>query len=878
MRKRLPIIFLLGYHTAVAQLSLLTQNPNGSPASDDFSVFVKLGDRIVFNQGSVENWSNSSGLWQSDGTVEGTSLLNGSLRMIAGAPYHNCVVGNRLFFVANGLWRTDGTPQGTAQVIENYAGNGMAALDDILIFSVPAQNNSETAPSGLWRSDGTAAGTYKFADIRAQFLNGESLDGFLYFMSNEPGEPFPTLWKTNGTTTGTSKASLNLDTPWGFSRLGNKLIFKARYHHEPVPCNRGTSENPLIEYYPQEPDVIMQIQGGALSIIEEPTYDEYRPYGLDGCVVKNYHSIFTNTVNFYAANNLLFFLGQEVVPHAMNNLWRTDGTPGGTVKLTNFPDGDQGVNGNYFISAHVFRDRGHTNLMYFSAETAEHGSELWRSDGTAQGTFMLKDINPGSANSYPNEMRTIDDITYFFAYNPDLGQELWQTDGTPEGTVLVTDLNPGAGDATYRREYNSEPYNFFGTSLGNDYIFGGITGPTAGLFTTKNIAPPPTLTASLTEFVGGCSDCEITLSKIAGSAHRNQYDLFTRGHFSTPVADKYNVFWDNAGWNLRLLTRNNGTVIEEWQQMGPQAYNGLNTSPKPPCTGWSNGVSMSGDCQAASVSVSGNNAPAMNVASIRSLGIINNKNAYEIPVIPGQEGEKVTIEWDGTKWVIKHSTPNTRTSEDIVLSQNALNYGANPPCGSWSNGYELSGDVCSVSSTLPVKLISFSATKAEQQVQLNWSTASESNSDRFDIQRSNDGKIWQLLGSVAANSESQQLSNYQYRDVKPANGSNLYRLKMIDKDSTFSLSSYQNVNMEMLMSTSPFPNPTSGKLTFELKTMAPTTVRVVDLIGRTLIERSIKRPSGSSEIILDTSTLSSGLYVLQITGPDFDERMQFVKK
>jgi ELWxxDGT repeat protein len=97
--------------------------------------------------------------------------------------------------------------------------------------------------------------------------------------------------------------------------------------------------------------------------------------------------------------------------------------------------------------------------LVFTATDATHGYELWTSNGTAAGTMMVKDINPGSGSSCPtgqlwgvtfpkpNYATNVNGTVYFQATNGTSGLELWQSDGTAAGTVLVKDINPGSGDS-----------------------------------------------------------------------------------------------------------------------------------------------------------------------------------------------------------------------------------------------------------------------------------------------------------------------------------------------------------------------------------------------------------------------------------------------
>ena len=82
--------------------------------------------------------------------------------------------------------------------------------------------------------------------------------------------------------------------------------------------------------------------------------------------------------------------------------------------------------------------------LVFSASNGINGYELWVSDGTEAGTHMLKDINPGAANSDSSWMHVIDGKLYFAANDGVHASELWVSDGTEAGTQLVKDIRAGA--------------------------------------------------------------------------------------------------------------------------------------------------------------------------------------------------------------------------------------------------------------------------------------------------------------------------------------------------------------------------------------------------------------------------------------------------
>jgi ELWxxDGT repeat protein len=88
--------------------------------------------------------------------------------------------------------------------------------------------------------------------------------------------------------------------------------------------------------------------------------------------------------------------------------------------------------------------------LVFSASDRLHGQELWYTDGTTEGTRLVKDILPGSRGSSPEWMVSLGDVVLFGAKTDEIGAELWRTDGTESGTYVITDLYPGSGEGPGR--------------------------------------------------------------------------------------------------------------------------------------------------------------------------------------------------------------------------------------------------------------------------------------------------------------------------------------------------------------------------------------------------------------------------------------------
>ena len=170
---------------------------------------------------------------------------------------------------------------------------------------------------------------------------------------------------------------------------------------------------------------------------------------------------------------------------------------------------------------------------------------------------------------------------------------------------------------------------------------------------------------------------------------------------------------------------------------------------------------------------------------------------------------------------------------------------------------------------LPVGLVDFEAVKMENVVLLNWSTASETNSGQYEVERSFNGKNWSKIGSVPAAEESDSLRSYSFTDAdaRPAHAlgrENLYRLKMLDRDSTFAYSRVRSVVFDVNGEVALFPNPVtiSDQLHIRISDLSVITqIRIFDTNGKLVL-----RPALANTI--DTRKLEAGLYIVEITYTD----------
>jgi hypothetical protein len=120
-----------------------------------------------------------------------------------------------------------------------------------------------------------------------------------------------------------------------------------------------------------------------------------------------------------------------------------------------------------------------------------------------------------------------------------------------------------------------------------------------------------------------------------------------------------------------------------------------------------------------------------------------------------------------------------------------------------------------ISSPTPIELLSFTAklqkSTTSNQVQTNWTTATEKNTSHFNLQRSPNGKDWQKIAQIKAAGQSTQQLNYQYLDLSPLAGTSYYRLEAQDFDTKTQYSNIQSVsNTQETNTFFIYPNPNQG--------------------------------------------------------------------
>ncbi len=167
---------------------------------------------------------------------------------------------------------------------------------------------------------------------------------------------------------------------------------------------------------------------------------------------------------------------------------------------------------------------------------------------------------------------------------------------------------------------------------------------------------------------------------------------------------------------------------------------------------------------------------------------------------------------------------------------------------------------------LPVELLSFSAKAAETQVRLSWTTASEKNNDRFEIERSADGRTFDYLTTIKGSGTTTLARHYQSSDKNPINGINYYRLKQIDFDGTATFSEIVSVEMKS-EKIELFPNPVAGTLYLRMSDFTTRDVQfqITDLTGRTMLSGETAINDGIVTIPLsEVGSFPLGTYMVRV--------------
>jgi hypothetical protein len=217
---------------------------------------------------------------------------------------------------------------------------------------------------------------------------------------------------------------------------------------------------------------------------------------------------------------------------------------------------------------------------------------------------------------------------------------------------------------------------------------------------------------------------------------------------------------------------------------------------------------------------------------------------------------------------VNFTTPSTLSGDIVrmrIMNDFSTIYGMAPLSGSSSSifaGQAEDYPVLLKSPILPLKLTTFAGRTSRNNNYLEWKTSEEINIKEFQIQRSYNGSVFATIGTVSAKGNSTSETTYNFNDNNRASGSYVYRLKMIDKTDAFTYSNSVNLKIEDVTDIEIIGNPFTNSIKMRAPQNASISLRLMDGLGRTIVQQNIQGQSGIIELPVNTS-LKEGVYFLE---------------
>lgn len=169
---------------------------------------------------------------------------------------------------------------------------------------------------------------------------------------------------------------------------------------------------------------------------------------------------------------------------------------------------------------------------------------------------------------------------------------------------------------------------------------------------------------------------------------------------------------------------------------------------------------------------------------------------------------------------------------------------------------------------LPAELVSFIGEEKQEQIELNWTTRNEVNTDYFEVEYSYDNQEFNPVGTVNARGNSTEENNYMFPHREYRAGINYYRLRQTDRDGSFTYSEVISVAVpqdENAIVISPNPSSTGQvQVTFYAKTEGLSTITLYDVTGRILQETNFTPEADLNTLSIETAGYPEGVYLLQL--------------
>lgn len=493
----------------------LVADINGTSTSSSVAEVTEHNGFLYFRASGA---TGGSELYRTDGVT--TSLvkdINVTTSTASSTPGGFVRFNNELYFRATDgssgieLWKTDGTDLGTVRVADLNPGSASSltssdpiiAFDGKLVFPATASTTigkelyvfTGTGTPSLLADLNSSTGSSSFND----FFEFETAAGKRLFFTNFITASGRESYVTDGTPAGTfALGEINpgsgSSSAANFAAFGGKLFFSATSGTTAATATgselyatdgtvagtalvRDINQIPVSDTNPATRDASPQslfVAGGRLNFRADDGVSGNELWTSDGTaagttLLKDIYGPASNSTptKFTTVGETVFFIANDGVNGV--ELWKTGGTSASTTLVKDINPNVDGAGVGLGSSPDDLTAVG--NLLYFTATDGASGRELWRSDGTEAGTYMVIDLDtaPNASGLGPSPtLRELNGLLTFKGWPATGGQELWITDGTAAGTRLVKDIDP-SGDG-----FISGAVNFHGLLLfrGDDGVSG----------------------------------------------------------------------------------------------------------------------------------------------------------------------------------------------------------------------------------------------------------------------------------------------------------------------------------------------------------------------------------------------------------------------
>lgn len=357
--------------------------------SSSYIIYLTVYDSVVIFK--AKNTANDFEPWRTNGTAEGTYMIKDIKPGANGSNPSKFVVCNGLVFFAaddgtygTELWKTDGTEEGTVMVNDINPGAAHAGISEIVCCNGLVYFRAYNPAYGyeLWVSNGDPASTFMVKDIvegSTSFdpYNIICVDTVVYFMGRLLCEDCIGVFRSDGSADGTYRFMTKGNTAPEYHAFFNDFLYYN--YHDSLGNQLWRSVNDNNHRISQIVDQHSTLDPRHLTVVKDKLMfvGEQFPHGRE----------------LWACDTLdIFYMVKDINPAGHGNLSK------------------------FFIE---FKDK-----LIFSAGVAGTGVELWVSDGSEEGTYMIQDINPGMLQSGLVNPVKIDDVLYFSA-DDGTGGEIW---------------------------------------------------------------------------------------------------------------------------------------------------------------------------------------------------------------------------------------------------------------------------------------------------------------------------------------------------------------------------------------------------------------------------------------------------------------------